>query len=225
MPRYKQPSNGKGSLRDIQLLVNKNKGLIDKQIKAAFSELTNDTIEWQSPLDTDDYAEYRDNEFIDMVGLDIQEIKLDSFWPKGGPQWDALATTRNNNIIIVEAKANIPEVVSPATSASPKSKNLIDKSLKETKDYLGKKNNIDWSGTFYQYTNRLAHLYFLRIKHNKPVYLLNIYFIGDKDVNGPDTKAEWEAALQVMYKYLGLSRHRLSKYMANIFINVKDLTK
>ena len=150
-----------------------------------------------------------------------QEIKLNEFWPTRGPQWDALAITTDKRILLIEAKANIPEIVSPPTSAGQKSKELIDKSLKETKDYLRIKNDIDWSGTFYQYTNRLAHLYFLRVKRDIPTYLINIYFIGDKSVNGPNTQGEWKAALQVLYSYLGLSRHKLSKYMADIFIEVK----
>ena len=90
---------------------------------------------------------------------------------------------------------------------------------------MGVKNNIDWSGKFYQYTNRLAHLYYLRIKHGKVAYLVNIYFTGDKSVNAPDTSGEWKAALQVLYSYLGLSRHKLSKYMADIFIDYNDLKK
>jgi hypothetical protein len=85
---------------------------------------------------------------------------------------------------------------------------------------LGLKNNVDWSGKFYQYTNRLAHLYFLREVHKERAYLINIYFIGEKSVSGPETIGEWKAALQVMYSYLGLTHHKLSKYMANIFIDV-----
>jgi len=225
MAIIKQPSDGHGSLKDIQLLVNKNAGLIDRYIKRAFADLNNDTINWQSPLQKDNYAEYRDNDFIDRVGLNRSEIKLDEFWPTRGSQWDALATTTDNKIILVEAKANIPEVVSPATRAGQKSKTLIVKSLNETKDYLGLKNDIDWSGKFYQYTNRLAHLYFLRVKRDKPVYLINIYFTGDKSVDGPDTQGEWKAALKVLYSYLGLSRHKLNKYMADIFIDYNDLKK
>ena len=209
-----QPSDGHGSLQDIQLLVNKNGGLIDKHIKTEFADLTNDKIIWQSPLTNEKYAEYRDNDFIDKIGLDRQEIKLHEFWPTRGPQWDALATTTDKRIILVEAKANIPEVVSSPTNARQKSK-----------DYLRLKNDIDWSGKFYQYTNRLAHLYFLRVKRDKPAYLINIYFIGDNSVDGPDTKGEWKAALQVLYSYLGLSRHKLSKYMADIFIDVNKLKK
>lgn len=219
-----QPSNGKGSLKDIQLLVNKNKGLIDTEIRKEFVGLANDTIIWQSPLQSDNYAEYRDEDFVSLLGLNTQNIDIHNFWPKMGPQWDALATTKNNNIILVEAKANIPEILSPATGASKDSKILIDQSLQETKNFLGIKNSIDWSGTFYQYANRLAHLYYLRITHKLPAYLINVYFIGDKDVNGPCTVEEWEAALQVMHLYLGVSRHKLSKYMADIFIDTKLLT-
>lgn len=221
----KQRAGRKGSLKDIQLLVNKNQVLIDRHIKTAFPDLIDEEITWKSPLKKCSYVEYRDNDFIDIVGFDRQEINLHEFWPIRGPQWDALATTTNNGIILVEAKANIPEVVSPATSAGKKSKAQIVKSLKATKKDLGIKNDIDWSGKFYQYTNRLAHLWFLRDQHKKRAYLINIYFIGDKTVNGPATKEEWKAALQVMYSYLGISRHKLSKYMADIFIDVNNLKK
>lgn len=222
--RAKQKSDGKGSLRDIQLLVNNYPGIIDKLIKSQFSELANDEIIWQSPLQTDDFAEYRDNDFIDKIGLDRNEINLNTFWPNGGPQWDALATTTSKAIILVEAKANIPEIVSsPSGASSPKSIVLIEASLMETKEFLGLKNDVDWSGTFYQYTNRLAHLYFLRQKHKKAAYLINVYFIGDKSVNGPLTVEEWKGALQVMNTYPRPSRHKLSKYTGNLFIDVKKL--
>ena len=56
-----------------------------------------------------------------------------------------------------------------------------------------------------------------------PAYLIFIYFIGDESVNGPKTKEEWLAAIQVMEKCLGLGRHKLKKYMADIFIDVKEL--
>ena len=225
MTRIKQKSDGHGSLKDIQILINRNTDLIDNMIKTKFLELAKDTIDWKSPLENDDFAEYRDNDFIDKLGLDKEIIQLDKFWPTRGSQWDAFATTKKGNIILVEAKANIQEIVSPATGAGLISKKLIDKSLKETKDYLGIKNEIDWSGKFYQYTNRLAHLYFLRVKHNKPTYLLNVYFIGDKSVSGPETIQEWKGALQVLHSYLGLTRHKLSKYMSDIFIDIKTLIK
>jgi len=223
MARIIQNSNGHGSLKDIQILVNKNQVLIDKLIKAKFSELANEEILWTSPLVNDGYAEYLDNDFLIKIGLDPNDIQLDKFWPSGGPHWDALAYSKQGKIFLVEAKANIPEIVSPASRATIKSKCLIDYSLNETKQYLNIFNDINWSGKFFQYTNRLAHLYFLRIKCKKQAYLINIYFIGDKSVNGPKTKQEWEGAIKVLHSYLGVSRHKLSKYMVDIFIDINDL--
>ncbi|MBE2256064.1 MAG: hypothetical protein IAE65_07680 [Ignavibacteria bacterium] len=223
MGRHPQPSNGKGSLKNLQVLVNKNQQLIDGYIKSSFCDLVNQDINWTSPLENDQFSEYRDNTFLLQVGLNAKLIDLYSFWPKIGPQWDALAKTEKGHVILVEAKAHIPEIVSPACSATPMSKKLIDTSLNATKKHLNITNNIDWSGKFYQYTNRLAHLYFLRVKCKIPTFLINIYFIGDKTVNGPNTRQEWEGALKVMYTYLGLSRHKLSKYIKDIFIDINDM--
>jgi len=218
-----QKSDGKGSLRDIQLLVNHNPELVNDLLKSVLPELVNSDIEWVSPIESEHFAEYRDNDFLGKVELDSNEIQLNKFWPSKGPQWDALAKTTDGKIILVEAKANIPELVSPATGASPKSKSLIDKSLKETKQFLNISSDVDWSGKFYQYTNRIAHLYFLREVKKKPAFLVNIYFIGDETVSGPKTVEEWKGALTVVKTYLGLSRHKLSRYTADLFIHVNDL--
>ena len=130
-------------LKDIQVLVNKNQVLIDTLIKSAYTELANEDIIWTSPLVNDDYAEYRDKDFLKKVGLDPNIIQLDNFWPTQGPQWDSLAHTTGGKIILVEAKANIPEIVSQATGAGIISKTLIDKSLNETKEFLNINNEIE----------------------------------------------------------------------------------
>ena len=223
MARKKQTSDSHGSLKQLQLLINKNAELINNRIQESFKNLSDENIIWKSPLAEDDYAEYTDDDFIERIGLDPEEINLQEFWPKRGANWDALATTDRNKIILIEAKANIPELVSPATGAGKTSMKLIEKSLNETKNYLNKKNEVDWSGKFYQYTNRIAHLYFLREKRNKDAYLVNIYFIGDDSVDGPTTKEEWKGAIEVMNRYLGLSSHKLKEFMVDIFIEVGNL--
>jgi hypothetical protein len=86
MSKVKQLGTEHGSLRDIQLLVNKNQGLIDNLIKKEFPEMINENIYWKSPLESEDFAEYRDNDFIDVIGLDRNEIRLQEFWPERGPQ-------------------------------------------------------------------------------------------------------------------------------------------
>lgn len=225
MTRTIQKSDGRGSLKDIQVLINKNQDRINNLLKTHFKELVNEQIIWTSPIEYDGFAEYRDNDFLLKVGLDPSEIHLANFWPAKGPQWDALAKTSSGKVILVEAKANIAEIVSPKSGATKRSKCLIDYSLNETKLFLNITNDIDWSGKFYQFTNRLAHLYFLREKCNKEAFLVNIYFIGDNTVSGPNTKQEWDAAIKVLYTYLGISRHKLSKYMVNLYIDINEFGK
>lgn len=57
-------------------------------------------------------------------------------------------------------------MVSSGTSAkNPQSIKKIENSLNEVKKYLSISDSIDWTGTFYQYVNRIAHLYYLREKN------------------------------------------------------------
>jgi len=222
MDRYPQPSDGHGSLRDIQVLVNRFPDMFTNKIKEKIVIKSN-RIDWVSPLKDDDYSEYRDSGFIEK--LEIQDLKtsLSTFWPKRGPQWDALGRGNGKEYFLVEAKTNIDEIVSSETKATGKSLELIKKSLDGLKKYLKVNNKVDWSGTFYQYTNRVAHLYFLRALNKLPANLIFVYFIGDDSVSGPKSVEEWNAALTVMKRYLGLSRHKLAKYTAEVFVDVKQI--
>ncbi len=222
MDRYPQVSDGRGSLRDIQVLVNRFPDFFTRKIKEHI-RIKSDRIDWVSPLKDDEYSEYRDNGFIAKLGVQNLKTSLNDFWPKRGPQWDALGRGRENEVFLVEAKANIEEIISPETKATGKALELIKKSLDAAKKYLKMNNKADWSGTFYQYTNRLAHLYFLRTLNNLPAYLVFVYFTGDDSVSGPKSIKEWNAALTVMKRYLGASAHKLSKYIAEVFIDVKQI--
>ncbi|MDM7986633.1 MAG: hypothetical protein QUS13_04815 [Smithella sp.] len=145
MSRFVQNANSHGSLKDIQTLINKYPEIMNRQICDKVGRHFN--IDWKSPLEKDDYAEYRDGDFLKKLEISTKiEIPLSSFWPKNGPQWDALGVAEHA-VFIVEAKANIPEMVSPACSASPESKAKIQKSLSEVKDFLNVRNNIDWLNT------------------------------------------------------------------------------
>lgn len=220
MGKVKQKSDGKGSLKDMQLLINKHPDLLNNKIMHNIPSLKNIQFDWLSPLKNDNFSEYRDDAFIDLLGLSLTKSLLD-FWPKRGPQWDALGKSKNGMVFLVEAKANIKEIKSQPSRAKPQSKTLIDKSLLLTKDILGINNDIDWSKKYYQYTNRLAHLYFLRVENNIPVWLVNVYFINDKSVNGPKTEKEWQGAIQVLKSHLGLEHHKLSEYIIDIFIDIE----
>lgn len=218
-----QPSDGHGSLKQMQILINDKSEIINEGVTSNLKGFNNEKIEWVSPLRSDDYSEYTDNDFLKVLGLDPDEIKLNEFWPIRGANWDGLAKTDSGKVILVEAKANIPEMVSPPSGASKDSLLQIQSGLEQTKNYLGKGKDIDWSKTFYQYTNRVAHLYYLRVVKKKPAFLVNIYFVGDESVKGPKSVEEWKGAIKVMQLYLGLHHHKLKKYMADIFIDVKEL--
>jgi len=222
MDRYPQPSDGHGSLQDIQVLVNRFPDVFTHKIKEKIVIKSN-RIDWVSPLKDDDYSEYRDNGFIERLVIQNLKLPVSAFWPKRGPQWDALGKGGDEEYFLVESKANIDEIVSPETKATGKSLELIKKSLDGLKKYLKVNNKVDWSGTFYQYTNRLAHLYFLRVLNKLPANLIFVYFIGDDSVSGPKSVEEWNAALTIMKKYLGLTTHKLAKYTAEVFVDVKQI--
>ncbi len=224
MSRFPQKPNGKGSLKNIQVLINDFPQLLEAKIREKLT-FSLEKIVWLSPKKEDDYAEYRDEQFLLKLCLDPKEIKLHTFWPPRGPQWDGLGKTSLGEVFLLEAKANIPELVTSPTGAKKGSSSfrLIMKSLTETKRYLQSRSEANWASYFYQYGNRLAHLYYLRRKRIK-AYLVFLYFAGDSTVNGPKTEDEWKAALQIMKKYLGVDKaHRLSRYIADIFVNVREI--
>ena len=223
LSKHIQPADSHGSLKDIQRVVNERPELIAKELCNHFKSTDFETIEWVSPLAEKSFAEYRDQDFITELRLRPERMVLEDFWPQMGPQWDALGTTSKGQPILVEAKANIPELVSPPSGAGKESLDSIEKSLQMVKDYLAVSDKVNWAGKFYQYTNRLAHLYFLRVLNGIPAFLVFVYFINDRTVSGPTSSQEWAAAIKVMKTYLGIGRNKLEKYTADVFIDVQDL--
>lgn len=67
MGRYPQDSNSHGSLKDLQDAINKKKKYLDAEILNVIGKQTN--IDWKSPLRSDEYAEYRDEDFL--INLNI----------------------------------------------------------------------------------------------------------------------------------------------------------
>jgi hypothetical protein len=160
----------------------------------------------------DYYAEYRDQEFIDRLGgsryfrqpLPTRR-PLNEFWPRFGPQWDGLGVTDQGQILLVEAKANIPEMVTAPTQARGESAlQRIQLSLREVKSFVNSRIPVDWSVSFYQYANRLAHLYWLRELNGQDAYMVNLFFLNDAEMNGPKLVEEWQAAIRLQEVFLGV---------------------
>jgi len=226
MGRFPQLKDARGSLKWTQVLVNECPELINRPLREACMLSSDVPISWLSPIHSDDFAEYRDQAFLQLLGVRLEKRPLETFWPNRGPQWDALGRSHSGELFLVESKAHISEILSPGTSASAKSKILIERSLKELQSFLRVSPAVNWSAVLYQYTNRLAHLYLLRELNHLRAFLIFLYFVGDREMEGPWTAREWESAIQVVRGVLGLKdRNRLSKYVLDVFIDVANIKK
>jgi hypothetical protein len=176
-------------------------------------------IEWRSPLEADDFAEYRDGEFLQRIDIELPSVSLTSFWPLRGPQWDALGRSQSGAAVLVEAKAHIPELFSPACQAREASLATIRLAMQRTAAALGAKPGLDWTRRFYQYTNRLAHGYLLSTLNQVPTELVFLSIVGDRDMNGPETCEGWEAAYLTVEEAIGL-RGRMPKYVRHAYVDV-----
>jgi len=221
--RVVQPAEAKGSLKWIRAAVATPHSVLNGKILDRIA--TASSISWLSPLRNDDYAEYRDGAFLDRVGGDGLKDALGSFWPDRGPQWDALGRTDDGQLLLVEAKAHIGEFCSPPSKASNASLQKIKASLAECASRLGvgESHSSRWHQEFYQYTNRLAHLWWLRERGCK-AWTIFVGFCGDADMPGDTTPAAWEAAFKVADFALGIpARHALSKYIIHAHVQVDDI--
>lgn len=221
MSRHVQGRGEKGSLKQIQLLVNERPELLNNGLIEALALPGAIELGWVSPTENDGFAEYRDSDFLRVLGLEKLAPALREFWPERGPQWDALGRAASNEVFLIEAKANIPELFSSCKAGAASAKQ-IGAALDQTKKHLRVSEDADWCKPFYQYANRLAHLFFLR-ERGIDAYLAFVYFIGDESVKGPKTKDKWLGALEVAKTCLGVNkRHRLTRYVCEIFVHVNE---
>ncbi|WP_143104126.1 hypothetical protein [Poseidonocella sedimentorum] len=213
--RVKQPKGAKGSLKWLQRAVERRPDLLQPDDIPQ--------IEWRSPLKSDDYAEYRDRDFLNLVGCAQHADALSDFWPRGGPQWDALGVSETGPVL-VEAKAHIPEFFSSRTAATEPSKHRIESSLRKVAIDLGATRPDLWSEIYFQYCNRLAFLWWLREQGVKAT-LFYVCFLNDPDLNGPTKPETWDAAFASANYALGLSkRHKLSGSIKYLYPDVTQLS-
>lgn len=221
--RFPQTEGTKGSKKWIQELIETYPDILLQHLKQHKNLQGLKNINWVSPKKDDDFAEYRDAGFLACLGLEKHSKALESFWPKGGPQWDALGMdTRNSRFFLVEAKANISEVITECKAASPKSREQIEASIKRGQSFLGNKSLIPWTKGFYQYANRIAHLYFMREIAGVDAFLVFIYFLND-ETHIPTTKEQWLGMLEIQERLMGLSNHKLQQFIVKSFIDIKEM--
>ncbi|WP_281995679.1 hypothetical protein [Ruegeria faecimaris] len=212
--RVIQPKGIKGSLKWIQDAVRRSPNLLQPQ------ELP--TIDWVSPLEEDDYAEYRDGAFLDRLRIGHLTASLKDFWPQRGPQWDALGLT-SNGPVLVEAKAHVREFFSPPSQAGLRSLEQIERAFEIVRADLGVRQAMNWTELYYQYANRLAFLWWLR-EHGIDAKLLFVSFLNDADMAGPKYAETWEAAFAAANYALGLpEKNKLRRHIFHATPDVREL--
>lgn len=221
--RYAQPPGRKGSLRWVQMMVNDHTNHLSSVVGASIGVIA-DEIRWVSPMADDDYAEYRDQGFLDRLDITLNHYPLKDFWAARGPQWDALGRI-GNRVLLVEAKAHLAELKSPSCQAGPASLIRIETSLALVKSSFGAARDVAWTGQYYQYANRLAHLYLLRELNHIPCEMVNLCFLNDHAMNGPATIAEWHAAFDSAQLALGIQDNPLLRHVHHVFVDVADLER
>ena len=214
--RIPQPEGTKGSLMWLQRAVERRPDLL--------MPATLGSIDWASPLRADDFAEYRDRSFLDVLGLHHLGADLAAFWPRGGPQWDGLGRLEDG-VVLVEAKAHVREFMTDPSQASDASLKVIRAAFAGVQADLGCNQRAEWTKVFYQYANRWAHLWWLR-QSGVSAHLLFVSFLGDETpgIGGPALRETWDAAFRLADYALGLpSRHRLSPFLHHSHPHVRNL--
>jgi hypothetical protein len=222
MPRRVRPAETTRREHWLRVAVNDRTGTLNAAILEAFGWSPDEQIEWLSPTREDDFAEYYDQAFLDRLGLARLERPLEEFWPVGGPRWDGLARTARGKFLLVEAKAHIDEMVDFRSKASPDSLARIHRSLEMVKEATGAAVDAPWPSPFFQYANRLAHLYFLAELNHVDAYLLFLSFADAPDVPVPATAEQWEGAHRLAWRSLGLGASSFRGRVAKRTISVPD---
>src|SRR3974377_1571035 len=117
MIRFPQPEATRGSQKWLQRAVNQKPEVLNSLILPKMNGAA--SLSWRSPLVDDEYAEYRDSGLLKQIGTVQLTRELGKFWPDRGPQWDGLATSDQDDVLLVEAKAHIEELCSSGAGAGP----------------------------------------------------------------------------------------------------------
>ena len=197
-----------GSQRLLQVAVAQHPDLLNKALQKAGAIKESEKVSWTSPLEVDQFKEFRDNAVLKKIRVSNSiTYPLSKFWPRRGPVWDATGITSSGRPVLLEAKAHIPETASLASGASPKSMDLIEASLEAARKHYAPRSSSVWSGTFYQYANRLAHQYYLQKLNNIQSILIFLNFINATEMDGPASELEWEGAIRLLHAVLGLPKN------------------
>ena len=171
----------KGSRFWMQECIN-NEDLLERLNKdilnaADLSGIDLNVIEWLSPLADNNYKEYQLSQTFLCENFGLENFDF-SFWPKRGPQWDAIGIADDKTIILVEAKAHLGEWSSYLSSKNHDNTRLIKKAITEVfSDYGG--DETKRTHGYYQLSNRIVFWHRFK-QYNHPCVLILLNFTNDR---------------------------------------------
>lgn len=217
----------KQSMYQIQSYVNerKLKLKLNKKIRECI-KIEPVYFEWVSPLESDEFKEYS-SRFLYPLGLGYFSSLLLEYWPKSGPQWDALAIVREKKngkpkgILLCEAKSYLGEVKKHgSTKATNKlNKDKIESCLKDTKNWIQANPSSNWFNKHYQEGNRYAHVRFFKEILKIPAWYCRICFINDPTApkNKQTSEQQWIEFNKKLIREMGLADY--PDFVFNIYLN------
>jgi hypothetical protein len=215
-----------GSQRWLQIAVARAPELLDAALRRAAAIGASETVFWGTPLAADKFREYRDGAALRCLGIQaLSNRRLEDFWPRGGPVWDALGVASGGAKILVEAKAHIAEVASRGSKASTRSLDRIRRSLHEARAYYAPRAKVEWTGSLYQYANRLAFHFLLSKLNGIPSRLVFLDFLNAADVSGPESEAAWMGATELTHALLGLPPDLRKFGVFHSYVDVRELQR
>jgi hypothetical protein len=219
--RVEQKVGERGSLMYLQRLVASRPDLLDGHLRTAEAIPRTATANWLSPRANDAWAEYRDADFLSLVGRPELIPKLRAFWPASGPQWDALGLA-GNTLLLVEAKAHVGEMKSNCAAKVKRSREMIVAALDAASRGLGGGDSAKWMNGYYQLANRLAHLWFLR-ENAVDARLVLLQFTGHMTMPTSSTDSAYHAAFGRALQHLGFDRSVSLPGVVSVFQDVNEI--
>lgn len=212
-----------GSQLQLQLYVHCRQAELNQAICDAVV-LDQRPLEWLSPVSALAFKEYRDSEFLRVAGLGHLWGALKQFWPAGGPRWDGLARATVGGapaLVLIEAK-NYPREVRgsgcQARQGSDARQKIVD-ALKATGAELEIDQTTHWTGSLYQYANRLAHTVFLR-NHGVNAFMVNVCFYEDLHERRYTSLPVWQKAASDLKEEVGFEQS--PPWLGDVFLKARD---
>jgi hypothetical protein len=193
---------------------------------------------WVSPLADEDYEEYWNERFLERLDLlDEYLASFSDFWPfkpwvngkvnqRGTPHWDAIArvplASGGRGVVMVEAKAHRGELMKPKdrSKAKPDSLKKITKSFSDVRGYYKIAADVPpWESRYYQFCNRLAHLWWMNMRAKVPTWLVWVLIVDDSVWRDRMTAPEWHRAFETIRGEVGLrAGHRLEDRIGVVYL-------